>query len=154
MNRFLSALLVAALAATLYAQESLPPGAKVVRLEATPASVALKHPYDYRQLLITAVLDSGDRIDATRMAKIIAPTAVKPSAGGQIRPVADGTGELKAAFDETVRLVVHAFPDSLRQRCRLVLQPLSVFGPNGPEHLTISDEKLDRAALLKALKLV
>jgi hypothetical protein len=38
------------------------------------------------------------------------------------------------------------------ERCRLVLQPLSVFGPNGPEHLTISDEKLDRAALLKVLK--
>jgi hypothetical protein len=40
------------------------------------------------------------------------------------------------------------------ERCRLVLQPLSVFGPNGPEYLTISDEKLDRAALLKALNLV
>jgi hypothetical protein len=40
------------------------------------------------------------------------------------------------------------------ERCRLVLQPLALFGPNGPEHLTISDEKLDRAALLKALKLV
>ncbi len=40
------------------------------------------------------------------------------------------------------------------ERCRLVLQPLSVFGDNGPEFLTISDEKLDRAALLKALKLV
>jgi hypothetical protein len=40
------------------------------------------------------------------------------------------------------------------ERCRLVLQPLAVFGPNGPEHLTISDEKLDRGALLKALKLV
>jgi hypothetical protein len=40
------------------------------------------------------------------------------------------------------------------ERCRLVLQPLAVFGSKGPEHLTISDEKLDRAALLKALKLV
>ena len=40
------------------------------------------------------------------------------------------------------------------RRCRLVLQPLSVFGSDGPEYLTISDEKLDRAALLKALKLV
>jgi hypothetical protein len=40
------------------------------------------------------------------------------------------------------------------ERCRLVLQPLSVFGPGGPEHLTISDEKLDRAVLLKALNLV
>jgi hypothetical protein len=40
------------------------------------------------------------------------------------------------------------------ERCRLVLQPLSVFGKNGPEHLTLSDDRLDRATLLKALKLV
>jgi hypothetical protein len=38
------------------------------------------------------------------------------------------------------------------EKCRLVLQPLTLFGKNGPEYLTISDEKLERAALLKALK--
>jgi hypothetical protein len=38
------------------------------------------------------------------------------------------------------------------EKCRLVLQPLTLFGKGGPEYLTISDEKLERAALLKALK--
>ena len=38
------------------------------------------------------------------------------------------------------------------ERCRLILQPLSVFGKDGPEYLTVSDETVDRAALLKALK--
>jgi hypothetical protein len=39
------------------------------------------------------------------------------------------------------------------EMCRLVLQPLAVFGKNGPEYLTLSDEKLDRKELLKGLNL-
>jgi hypothetical protein len=38
------------------------------------------------------------------------------------------------------------------ERCRLVLQPLSVFGTAGPESLTKSKEKVNMAALLKTLK--
>lgn len=38
------------------------------------------------------------------------------------------------------------------QRCRLILQPLAVFEPDGPRQLMLSAEKLDRAALLKALQ--
>jgi hypothetical protein len=38
------------------------------------------------------------------------------------------------------------------EKCRLVLQPLAVFGADGPEQLMLSSEKVDRAALLKALK--
>ena len=37
-------------------------------------------------------------------------------------------------------------------RCRFILQPLSVIGDNGPELLTISSDKVDQAALLKTLK--
>ncbi len=37
------------------------------------------------------------------------------------------------------------------ERCRLVFQPLSTFGPGGPEYLTISQEIVDKAALLKAI---
>jgi hypothetical protein len=98
MNRFLSALVLAAIAATASAQESLPPGAKVVRLEAAPAAVTLKHPYEYRQLLLTAVLDTGERLDATRMAQIDAPAAVMISPTRLVRPAADGKGELKASL--------------------------------------------------------
>lgn len=37
-------------------------------------------------------------------------------------------------------------------RCRLVLQPLSLLTDKGPELITISSEKVDKAALLKTLK--
>src|SRR5262249_22187106 len=37
------------------------------------------------------------------------------------------------------------------ERCRLLLQPLTSFGKDGPEYLTISKENVNKAALLKAL---
>ena len=37
------------------------------------------------------------------------------------------------------------------ERCRLVLQPLSTVPATGPEYMTISQEKVDKAALLRAL---
>jgi hypothetical protein len=37
------------------------------------------------------------------------------------------------------------------ERCRLVLQPLTAFGPDGPDYLTISKENINKAALLKAM---
>ncbi len=37
-------------------------------------------------------------------------------------------------------------------KCRLMLQPLAVFGANGPEYLMLSDEKVNLAALVKAIK--
>ncbi|HLW63886.1 MAG TPA: DUF1549 domain-containing protein [Gemmataceae bacterium] len=82
----------------LPAQEKLPAGAQVVRLEAAPASVELKQPYDYRQLLITAHLATGEKLDATRMVAITAPACVKVSPTGQVRPAADGQGELTFAL--------------------------------------------------------
>jgi hypothetical protein len=39
------------------------------------------------------------------------------------------------------------------ERCRLMLQPLTTFGPDGPDYLTISKENVNKAALLKALSL-
>ena len=82
---------------TVFAQEKLPPNAKLVKLEVTPASIELKTPFEYRQLLITGILDNGDRIDVTRMAKFTSPSAVKVSDRGQVRPVADGQGQLSIA---------------------------------------------------------
>jgi hypothetical protein len=77
------------------AQEQLPPGAKLVRLEAYPATITLKHPFDYRQLLLTGRLASGERVDVTRLAQVDQPNAlVKVSPTGLVRPVADGRGQL------------------------------------------------------------
>jgi hypothetical protein len=79
----------------LSAQEKLPPGAKVAKLEVTPATIALKNPYEYRQLIVTGVLESGERVDVTRMAQTSPPPAVKVSPTGIVRPAADGKGDLK-----------------------------------------------------------
>lgn len=93
--------LILAPLATL-AQEKLPPGAKVIRLEAQPAAVTLKHPYDYSQLLLTAQIASGDRVDVTRMARLenaaeASQVAVSPA--GQVRPRADGKASLRFALE-------------------------------------------------------
>ena len=94
----LSLVAAVAVAVPAFAQEQLPAGAQVTRLEASPAAIALKHPYDYRQLLITATLASGEKVDVTRMAPITTPANVKVSATGLVRPAGDGQGELAFAL--------------------------------------------------------
>ncbi|HUY34788.1 MAG TPA: DUF1549 and DUF1553 domain-containing protein [Pirellulales bacterium] len=90
------------------APEQLPAGAKFVAIEAVPAAVQLKHPYDYAQLLVTGVLESGERLDVTRLAQVAAPEAlVSVSPSGQVRPKADGNGELKFTIaDKTLAVPV------------------------------------------------
>src|SRR5713226_8852932 len=81
---------------TARAQERLPAGMNVVRLEAEPAAVALRHPYDYRQILLTGQLQTGERVDLTRMARVEADTKlVKVTPNGLIRPVGDGSGTVQ-----------------------------------------------------------
>src|SRR6266849_2482071 len=82
------------------AEEKLPPNAKVIRIETHPASIALKTPFEYTQVLVTALLESGDKIDVTRLAQIEAPALVEVSPIGQVRPKADGGGELKCKLGD------------------------------------------------------
>ncbi len=85
-----------ALAAPAPAQEKLPPGAKLVRLEAFPTAVSLKNPYAYSQLVVTGRLSTGEPVDVTRMVQVDRPASlVQVSPTGLIRPVADGSGQLK-----------------------------------------------------------
>ena len=98
-------LILALLASTASAQDKLPPGAKVVKLEVTPAKIELKTPFEYRQLLVTGILDNGDRVDLTRLAQPTGPAAVKISERGQVRPAADGNGEIKLAFDGKTAII-------------------------------------------------
>jgi hypothetical protein len=88
------------------APEKLPEGRSLVRIEAVPASVELKTPYDYRQLLITGELDSGERVDVTRLVQAEVPEAVVSlSPNGQVRPKADGAGELKLSLNGQTAVV-------------------------------------------------
>jgi hypothetical protein len=82
------------------AEEKLPPGARVVRIEAQPTAVALKHRFDYSQLLLTAQLGSGERVDVTRLAHLDKPAGVvKLSLTGLVRPVRDGSEQLKFTLE-------------------------------------------------------
>jgi hypothetical protein len=111
MTRSVSAaaalLLAAAPALAQPAAESLPPGAKVVALEARPAAVALEGPFQYRQLLITAKLDNGEVVDATRFAQITLPGKLVTQKAGLVRPIEDGKGDISIAIgDKAVRIPV------------------------------------------------
>lgn len=90
------------------AQEKLPDNAKVVQIEAKPAAIQLKSPFDYSQLILTAKLDNGDIVDVTRIAQIQSPgNLLKVSPAGIVRPAADGTGELVVtAGGQTTKLPV------------------------------------------------
>src|SRR5438309_3796192 len=78
--------------------DSLPPGAKVTKLDVRPTVVKLAGPFAYSQLVVTATLESGETVDVTRQAKIDAPKAVTVSAAGQVRPVADATGDIAVSL--------------------------------------------------------
>src|ERR1700677_2300661 len=77
-------------------KERLPAGAKVVKIETRPDKIDLNHAFDYRQLLLTGVLDTGERVDLTRQAEFtFSDKLIKVSERGQVRAVGDGSGELK-----------------------------------------------------------
>jgi Protein of unknown function (DUF1553)/Protein of unknown function (DUF1549) len=81
------------------AQESLPSGLLILSLESQPASIDLKHKFDYRQLLITGKLASGETVDLTRIAKAAnSGDAVTLSADGLVRAKTDGTEKLTYSF--------------------------------------------------------
>ncbi|MEP3479775.1 MAG: DUF1549 domain-containing protein [Fuerstiella sp.] len=74
--------------------------AEVVALEVNPSNVQLSTPIEYCQLLVTAVLKNGGRIDVTRDAKITPPKAspVSVSAAGLLTAKAEGSGKLGVQF--------------------------------------------------------
>ncbi len=100
MYRFAIGLILATSLATSVAsaQDILPPGAKLVKLDIAPATIDLKTPFEYRQLLVTGILDTGDRVDVTRGVQFTPPAAVKVNERGQVRPIEDGEGTLTLAF--------------------------------------------------------
>src|SRR5262245_54672154 len=103
------------------AEEKLPAGRTVTRLEAKPASVTLKHAFDYTQLLLSATLDNGDVIDVTRVAKFELPAVVKASPTGQIRPAADGGGTIKATIaDKSLSIPVAVSGQKVRHNVSFV----------------------------------
>ncbi len=78
---------------------SLPPGSKVAALEVFPPSVALRDPFEYVQLVVTARLETGESVDATRAAQTAVPSGLaEVSPDGLVRPKADGKGTLQVSL--------------------------------------------------------
>lgn len=81
--------------------EKLPEGMKIVSLEVSPAQIDLPHPFAYSQLLVTGRLESGEAVDATRMAKFTSsPELLNVSERGLARPKADGEAQLTITVGE------------------------------------------------------
>lgn len=86
--------------------ESLPAGAKVVGLEVVPTAIRLTSPFDYAQLLVTAKLESGDRVDVTRLAQTQAAAAnVTVSPTGIVKPASDGTTAIAVKLGDQVATI-------------------------------------------------
>ncbi|MFM9962331.1 MAG: DUF1549 domain-containing protein [Planctomycetaceae bacterium] len=103
--------------------ESLPPGTKVVGLEVVPASIKLTSPFDYAQLLVTAKLDNGDRVDATRLVQAQpAAATVTISPTGIVKATADGASAIAVKLGdqaatvpvEAVGIAAEFHPDFIR----------------------------------------
>ena len=79
--------------------ETLPKDAKVTAIEVQPTAITLAGRNEYNQLLVTAKLASGDTVDITRMAQFsITGKAVDTTLNGLVRPLNDGTGQIKISF--------------------------------------------------------
>jgi len=91
-----------------FGPESLPSGATVTAIEVEPKTIELNRKFGASQLLVTATLNTGDRIDLTRMAKIASDTeAVRVTAGGRVHARADGAGTLTVAYgDQSLQVPV------------------------------------------------
>jgi len=74
---------------------------KLTKIAVDPASVELEHRYDYRQLLFTGTLSTGEQVDITRMVEQTAECgAVAVSGRGLVTPQGDGEGSMSFSLGE------------------------------------------------------
>ncbi len=84
----------------------MPEGAKVVSLESQPPEIVLTNRYAYAQMLLTAQLESGERLDVTRIAHPTAPANLATiSPTGVVRPQTDGDGAISVQLGGQTLLV-------------------------------------------------
>jgi len=129
-------------------EEKLPGGAAVKALEVFPATIDLANPYAYRQLLVTAVLDSGQRIDATRIARLEPPAGlVALSSAGLVRPKADGAGELRWSLaGQTAAVPVRVSGTGVEHRVSFVRDVLPAMSKLGCNAGTCHGSRRDKTA--------
>jgi hypothetical protein len=90
-------LLLTALPIPSLAQEQLPEGVEVTRIEVRPDRVEIDGPFGYTQLIVTATLANGETFDATRTARFQLPPGMTQS-GGLVRANQDTSGDITISF--------------------------------------------------------
>ncbi len=122
------------------AEEKLPAGAQIIKIEARPAAMQFKTPFDYSQLILTGYLKDGDKVDVTRIAKIEPPANfVKISETGLARPVADGSGQLKVTLaDQTLQIPVQVAGQKAKYDVSFVRDIMPVLSKVGCNARTVS----------------
>ncbi len=80
--------------------ETLPEGAKLTGLDVQPSSIQLSRKFAYAQLLVTGTLDSGDKVDVTRMVEArLSADIAGVSRTGLVTPKADGQATLTLSLE-------------------------------------------------------
>ena len=82
-----------------------PPPAKVVGLEIVPEKIRLTSPFEYAQLLVTAKLDNGDRVDDTRLVQPVVTENVTITSSGIVSATADGVSNVAVKLGDQVASV-------------------------------------------------
>ncbi len=88
------------------AQEKLPPGAKLIKIEAQPSSLTFSGRFEYAQVLLFGQLDTGERVDVTRQAIVKPSAVVTVNPAGQVRPTTDGEGKIEFTVAGQTAVVV------------------------------------------------
>src|SRR6186997_2752827 len=114
-------------------KEKLPEGAKIASLEVYPAEIALVGKYAYAQVLVTAQLENGDKIDVTRAVEpTVSQDLAVVSPTGVVRPKTDGDGQITfAVADKNIAVplkVVAATADYTASFVRDVMPAMSKMG--------------------------
>ncbi|MDA9924114.1 DUF1549 domain-containing protein, partial [Verrucomicrobiales bacterium] len=79
--------------------ETLPKGRKVTSIEVSPKTIDIDSPNAYRQLIVTAKLNTGETADVTRMVKFqLGQPLAAISKSGVFRPAKDGTATLAVSY--------------------------------------------------------
>src|ERR1700680_2908440 len=99
LSRYLIAgVLLIACGAPAFAQEKLPDGTKVAKVEVRPAKIELNGPFAYSQILVVATLDNGESMDATRIAQFAVKRELASVLNGLVRPVSDGSDDITVSL--------------------------------------------------------
>ncbi|EAQ78308.1 DUF1549 and DUF1553 domain-containing protein [Blastopirellula marina] len=110
ISRILLSLLLALAVSlgSIRAENTIPAGKRLVKVDVWPERIELDSPFAYAQVLVTGTLDSGEIVDLTRVVeRQDESTQFKITPNGLVSPVADGETQLVLKYaDQDVSVPV------------------------------------------------